>query len=316
MNSLISLAAHECRVPEDWVREVIRQGPSRVKLIRIAKKNSKKYRYISRPSSELEVLQRWLVLRFFDNLPVHRSAMAFRKNHSVLTNARVHQKSSYFVRLDFRDFFPSVKFNDFIFALRNSEKCRFLLSEYSDAERFIERVCFDSNHALPIGYISSPSISNAVLYSFDKNLEEILLRERDQLGEAVITRYADDIVFSTNLRGGCKAFHKILADLLAVWASPKIALNVEKTAFSSKAGGSAMVTGLRICNDGHITIHRKHKDSIRLMLSLLAKDSLDPKDVSVLRGHLAYVQHVAPAFFSNICAKYPALIAQLLHGSR
>jgi RNA-directed DNA polymerase len=88
MDSLIQLAAHECCVQDSWVADAVRQGASRVKLLKIQKSTPGKFRIISRPSAELEILQRWLTIRFFKNMDVHDSAMAFVQGRSILTNAK------------------------------------------------------------------------------------------------------------------------------------------------------------------------------------------------------------------------------------
>lgn len=312
MPSLISLAAEECLVPESWVNDVVRQGSSRVKTLKIKKKNSEKFRLISRPSAELEILQRWLVLRFFSQLELHESAMAFRNGRSILTNANRHKKSSYFVRIDFKDFFSSIKLQDFFISIAKSKMCGLFLTEFSDYREFVGRICFDSNGRLPIGYITSPVISNAVMYQFDLTLSEAIASKREEFGNAILTRYADDIVFSTDIKGGCAAFLQFFEEFVRVWASPNLTINREKTIFSSKAGGSAMVTGLRVCSDNHVTVTRKYKDEIRLMLSLYAKNALKQEDIPVLKGHLCYVRHVSPAFFSNLCSKYLSAIEKLI----
>ncbi|PRE80881.1 retron St85 family RNA-directed DNA polymerase [Burkholderia gladioli] len=312
MPNFASLAATECHVPEDWVANVVRQGPRRAKILRIKKKNSDKFRSIARPSAELEMLQRWLLLKFFNQLELHDSAMAFRDGHSILTNAVRHKGSAYFIRIDFKDFFSSIKLQDFIMAMSQTKFFGFHLTEYSDYMEFIGKICFDSRGRLPIGYVTSPIISNAVMYRFDVALSNAISARTKEFGVSVLTRYADDIVFSTDLKGGCAAFLKFFQEFVSAWASPSLVINTEKTIFSSKAGGSAMVTGLRICNDNHITVTREYKDKIRLMLSLYQKSKLNEDELPALRGHLSYVKHVSPAFFSAICSKYLTAIEKLI----
>lgn len=312
MPSIVTLAAAECCVQESWVNDVVRQGPSRVKILRIRKSTPGKFRIISRPSAELEILQRWLVLRFFEKMEIHDSAMAFRRGRSILANAQIHAKSRYLVRIDFANFFPSIRYADLAFALSKSKKLAHIFSEYPDIGEFIQRICFDSNLKLPIGYVSSPIISNAVMFDFDVRLNDIVSANRENLGSARVTRYADDIVFSTDTKGGCMKFVELFRSLVQAWASPSLLINEDKTIFSSTSGGSAIVTGLRICNDSHITVTREYKDEIRLMLSLHTKKRLRLEDLSRLKGHLNYVRHVAPAFFSTLCAKYTSLIDELI----
>lgn len=312
MSSLISLAARECRVPEDWVRDTIRQGATRVVKIKIPKRGTSKYRMIDRPSSELEILQRWLLLRFFEKLEVHDLAMAFRKRRSIVSNAHRHKEGKYFIRIDLKNFFPSITFADLIHSLHRSTIGKAFLDEFTDARLFIERICFALDHTLPIGYVTSPVISNFVMFALDTQLEELVAAGKMEFGVGTVTRYADDIVFSTDKVGGCDKFLQAFSRLLAKTPTPDLQINPLKTNFTSRPGGSAIVTGLRVCADGHITVTRKHKDEVRLLLALHAKGSLAPKDLPILRGHLAYVRHAAPAFFTNLCLKYIKIIGSVI----
>jgi hypothetical protein len=304
MTSLVALAATECNLSEDWVQAVLRSGPSDVKKIQVSHKRKPGFRLVSRPSAELEILQRWLVLRFFRRNRVHPMAMAFLPNKSILSNANFHKNNDYFIRIDFKDFFPSIRINDLIKALIDDTACIDPLTKYDGYREFLARICFDFSEKLPIGYISSPAISNLVMWDFDSKLSELVATKKALIGDGLVTRYADDIVFSTNLRGGCKKFFELFRPLVDMNKYPTLKINDKKTAFSSKAGGSAIVTGLRVCADSHVTVDSRHKDAVRLMLSLHAKGELKTSDFPVLRGHLAFLRNVAPAFYSKICLKY------------
>lgn len=312
MSSVIELVARECNLSTEWVTNVLRSGYSRVKKIKVPKKNKSGYRLVSRPSAELEILQRWLVLRFLSKYRIHPSAMAFIPRRSILSNATFHKESQYFIRVDFKDFFPSIKLVDLVKALIDDRGCADSITKYDGYREFLERLCFDYNHSLPIGYISSPVISNIVMWEFDEKLAELIKVNHAVLGNARVSRYADDIVFSTNKRGGCQKFLELFKTFVASQRYPTLRINDEKTLFSSKPRGTSMVTGLRICSDSRITITKKYKDGVRLMLSLHAKGGLKREDFPVLKGHLAFIRSVAPAFYSKICLKYVDTISVFL----
>jgi RNA-directed DNA polymerase len=311
MVSLIEAASLDCKVSVEWVNSVLRAGPSSVKKIKIPKKSSG-YRLVSRPSAELEILQRWLVLKFLSKVRVHPLAMAFLPGRSILSNANIHRGGRYFVRVDFKDFFPSITSADLVRAIWSDKSTTGSLTSYEGYYEFLDRVCFDSIRSLPIGYISSPVISNIVMWDFDVKLTELLASNQLDLGNANVTRYADDIVFSTDKKGGCRKFVELFSSIVATQKYPALKINSEKTAYSSRAAGTAMVTGLRVCADKHVTVTRKYKDGIRLMLALHSKGILKEEDFPVLQGHLSYVRNVAPAFFSNICLKYVGIISKFI----
>jgi hypothetical protein len=205
--------------------------------------------------------------------------------------------------MDLKDFFPSVTFRDFVPILRDwhaKTKPEWSLDE--ETELLIKSACFYEYDRLAIGYPSSPVISNIVMVKFDTEVSNLIADA--EYGDVIYTRYADDLVFSTNIKGACAEMKKQLTELILNTKSPDISVNSKKTKLTSSTGGSASVTGLKICADGHITIHRKQKDHIRLLLSLYAKGSLDPDEEKSLLGHLSYCHYTAPEFYTKISKKY------------
>ena len=239
----------------------------------------------------------------FNHMPVHDASMAYRDGISILHNANMHRSSRFFLKMDLKDFFPSISFNDFIPILRDwhsNAKPKWALDR--DAELLVKRVCFYKNDRLAIGYPSSPIISNIVMSEFDSKVSALIAD--DKYGKVVYTRYADDLVISTDKKGACAEIKREMYTLIQATTSPDINVNRNKTKIGSSTGGSASVTGLKICSGGHITIHRKQKDHIRLLLSLFRKGTLNPEEKRSLLGHLGYCHYVAPDFYTKISKKY------------
>ncbi|SHL96034.1 retron St85 family RNA-directed DNA polymerase [Vreelandella subglaciescola] len=301
--------SRDLKVPESLINEAISGARVRVKKFQIPKRSGGS-REIFHPSKKLKVIQYWLMHSVFCNMPLSDAAMAYREGISILHNARVHSLNRYFLRMDFKDFFPSIRFEDVeshIKAWHRNFKPEWDLNDKS--LEFINQSCFYKDARLAVGYPSSPAISNIVMRDFDsKILNEI---GSEKYGDVVYTRYADDMVFSTNQKGACKEIIKAVKEIVSVCKSPVLEINESKTRLGSSTGGSASVTGLKICSDGRITINRKHKDHIRLMLSLFSKGKLDPKEVPSLAGHLAYCHYVAPDFHSGLSSKFFKEIHQI-----
>ncbi|TVT54121.1 MAG: RNA-directed DNA polymerase, partial [Sedimenticola thiotaurini] len=212
---------------------------------------------------------------------------------------------------DFKDFFPSIKWHDLKPILQSWHASSDIDWELdADAENLIRRSCFYLNDALPIGYPSSPIISNVVMFSLDVEISSVF-SDSEKYGNVVYTRYADDIVLSTDKKGMSKDLISAISGVIMKSTSPVLLLNPKKTKIGSSSGGTATVTGIRVCNDGHLTIHRHHKDHIRLLLSLYKKGSLNKDEHSSLLGHLSYVQYIAPSFYSKLQKKYFKEIAAL-----
>ena len=297
-------------IPSDLIDEAVAVSRKQVKKFYIDKRDGNP-RAIYQPAKKVKTIQYWLITNVFGKLPIHSSSAAYIKGKSILSNAKKHRKNRYFLKMDFKDFFPSIKWGDF----------RPIISEWhrkttldwkltKDAQNLIRQTCFYLKDSLPIGYPSSPIISNAVMFTIDDEITN-LLSDREEYGNAIYTRYADDLVISTDKKDVCNDIYNVICELIKKTDSPKLSLNPKKTKRGSNTSGSALVTGLRICANGHITIHRRQKDHIRLLLALYKKKKLKQDEQMSLLGHLAYVRHVAPQFYSKLQNKYFKEITEL-----
>lgn len=294
--------ATDLSIPDGLIDEAISVARAHVKIFRIDKRSGGS-REIFHPSKKLKTIQYWLMHSAFNHMPVHDASMAYRDGISILHNANMHRSNRFFLKMDLEDFFPSISFNDFIPILRDwhlNSKPKWALDR--DAELLIKRVCFYKNDRLAIGYPSSPIISNIVMSEFDSKVSALIAD--DKYGKVVYTRYADDLVFSTDKKGACAEIKREMHTLIQATTSPNINVNHNKTRIGSSTGGSASVTGLKICSGGHITIHRKQKDHIRLLLSLYRKGTLNPEEERSLLSHLSYCHYVAPDFYTKISKKF------------
>jgi RNA-directed DNA polymerase len=302
--------AQDLKIPLSFIDEALKFAHKRTRLIHVPKSNGGT-RTIYLPYSKVKTIQYWLVHNVFSKLPIHKSAVAYQKGISTLDNATRHKNKKYFLKLDLKDFFPSIKSIDLMPIVRKWHKKNNIdwLFNKSSVD-VIEKCCFNENRSLAIGYPSSPIISNVVMYDFDKIVSKAI-SDKSKFGSVIYTRYADDLLFSTNKPNVCKQLLVMVKGVINDIKSPSISANNDKTGLASSTGGSAFVTGLRICGEGHITVHRKYKDHIRLLLSLLNKGELDKSEYESLRGHLSYVKYVAPDFYTRLQNKYFAPIEKL-----
>ena len=83
-------------------------APNRYKNHYIEKRHGRGRRLISQPTAEVKLLQRLLIEHELSGLPIHRAATAYRKKRSILDHATPHASARYLLKLDFKDFFPSL----------------------------------------------------------------------------------------------------------------------------------------------------------------------------------------------------------------
>ena len=308
--SIKEVISGDIDVPVSMIDSALLHARQQVKRFAIPKRNGE-HRIVVQPSKKLKTIQYWLIINIFEKMAVHDAAIAYRDGKSILDNAKLHRENRFFLKLDFKDFFPSIKFSDLIPRIidwHNDQNLDWDLD--ADAKELIRLACFYHGDALAVGYPSSPVISNLVMIDFDTSVSA-LVSDKNKYGEMVYTRYADDLVFSTNKQGVSQILLTAITSLVSIIKSPNIALNTTKTKIGSSSGGTASVTGLKICNDGHITIHRNQKDHIRLLLSLYRKGALSTGDHDSLLGHLAYALHVDSAFYTKLQSKYFKEITEL-----
>ncbi|PTA90600.1 RNA-directed DNA polymerase [Kosakonia sp. H7A] len=299
---IYNLIDSETLMRKGFTSEVMR-SPERPKKWEIAKKNGG-VRTIYHPSAKVKLIQYWLINNVFSNLPIHDAAYAFVIKRSIKSNALLHAnaKNKYYVKIDFKDFFPSVKFSNFENAF-NTYRDRIDFPTEYDQEllQLIKSICFISDGSLPIGFPTSPIIANFVAREFDEKLT-LKLNSIDRLN-AIYTRYADDIIVSTNMKGASDIILNAVKSTLRK-IEPNFKINNEKIHICSASGGSIIATGLKICHDFHVTLHRSMKDKIRLYLSLLSKGKLKKEDYNKLSGYIAYAKNIDPHFYTKLNRKY------------
>lgn len=158
-------------------------------------------RTITSPKPELKEAQRWVLANVVEKLPVHGAAHGFVAGRSILTNALAHQGADVVVKVDLKDFFPSVTWRRVKGLLRKGglpESASTLLALMAteaprEAVQFRGKLLYVAKgpRALPQGAPTSPGITNALCLRLDKRLSALSKR----LG-FTYTRYADDLTFS------------------------------------------------------------------------------------------------------------------------
>ena len=140
-------------------------------------------RTIEAPNDRLKALQRRILHRLLNPLPMHPAATGFVRGRSIVDNARPHVGRGVVINLDLADFFPSIAAERVVAAFRG-------LGWDADAAAILSRICTNEGH-LPQGAPTSPAISNLVC----RRLDERLARLVSQF-DGHYTRYADDITVS------------------------------------------------------------------------------------------------------------------------
>jgi RNA-directed DNA polymerase len=186
------------------------------------------------------------------------------KERNILGNAKRHEGKRWVLRIDLKDFFPSINFG----RVRGMLLAKpFEFNE--EVATTVAQLCCHENE-LPQGSPASPTISNIICRGLDHDLLKLAIANKCHY-----TRYCDDIVFSTQL----KLFPKVLAiqrdgkivvgeRLLATIVENGFVVNEEKVHLRSRMQRQ-IVTGL-IVND-RANVPRKLTRELRMVLHLWRK---------------------------------------------
>ncbi|WP_286830784.1 MULTISPECIES: retron St85 family RNA-directed DNA polymerase [Kordiimonas] len=267
------------------------------------KKRDGGLRHIYHPAKRLKAVQKWTAQRIFAQLPVHASATAYIKGKSISDNALPHTSSNFVQKMDFSNFFESIKSEDILRLLYPfTDELR--LSD-QDAQTLCRIVCrYDR---LTIGAPSSPVISNAMLYEFDCAVSDFA----DQHGIAY-TRYADDLTFSCKSKNTVGQSVQFVRDLIEEIPYPNLKINEQKLVSVSKKR-KRTVTGLVLTTDGKVSIGRSRKREIRALIHKYGTGELELERVDYLRGLLAFLYSVEPDAVTSLKAKYgKPIISELM----
>ncbi|WP_187829723.1 retron St85 family RNA-directed DNA polymerase [Labrys sp. KNU-23] len=296
----------ESGLSEQTIKRIAIDAPQRYKAYEIKKKNGG-VRQIAHPARELKILQRAIVKHVISGLPVHDAAMAYRKGRNIRDNAKRHAGTSIILKMDFKDFFPSIKAQDWH---QYCEDNRILTSSediWLTSQILFYRARGTRLLRLAIGAPSSPALSNALLYDFDKRVTELVSQE-----EVVYTRYADDLTFSAARTGYLTGIQKLISRALREMETPKIKLNHKKTTHVTTKY-SRNVTGLVLSNDGRVTIGRERKRKIRAMIDHFIKGRLNNRQKAHLSGMIAFAKSAEPEYYTYISEKYNNVLREILN---
>lgn len=226
-----------------------------------------KVRTINEPSVQLKSIQRSINFRILKNLPVSKYAKAYRPRVTIKQNALPHVNKKFLLKMDIKDFFPSITFTRVYGAAFNT--CVF--PKYIGT--LLTTLCCKDD-CLPQGAPTSPALSNLVMKSFD----EYLGNWCEQNGIAY-TRYCDDLTFSSD-----KPLFGVYLKAKSMLENMGFEVNEKKTKFISSKNRQT-VTGLTV--NEKVNVSSVYKRELRQEVYYVLR--FDPKTAILRGGHDAYI---------------------------
>lgn len=287
----IEKIADDLKLSDTYVRKIIDRAAFYYRDYYIPKKDGRK-RLISQPSPELKSFQYWTVINILKKLPVSRGSFAYKQGDSISKHANYHKDSKFIFHTDIKHFFPSIHSKLLDSVIKAYLNCITSLGlDLSEAIDTINKICFRKD-SLCIGTVSSPIISNIVLYDFDETMIKYCSEKNYRY-----SRYADDIYISSS---------QFLPKDIKASVSKKVnsygfEINNTKTWFKSTKC-CRKITGLVLTNDGGVSLGLKRRKEIEKMLynGLIHHKG----NKSQIIGYLAFLKDIEPITYSKLLIKY------------
>jgi len=248
------------------------------------KKRNGDERELSSPYPSLLKCQDWIYNNILSQQVVHSCAQGFVQSRSIITNATPHLDAKALLKMDLKDFFPSIPINWVISYFKK-------LGYADNVSYYLARLCCYNDH-LPQGASTSPCLSNLLLFSFDNRLQK--LSEKFGLN---YTRYADDLTFSGDYISF--KFANIVSKVVSDYG---LSVNESKTRLSTKQG-KRIVTGISV-SGAELKLPRDKKREIRKeiyfiknfgLMSHVSKVKVSkPNYLESLEGRLVFWLQVEP----------------------
>ena len=272
------------------------------------KKNKKIRKIVAYTSnSELKNIHKLINDHLKERVIYSKFTKGYREGVSIFDNAKAHLYNDIFIQFDIKNFFPSINHHKLINLLYKEVKHNGYNISKSQSYEIVKKAS-QGLKGLPLGFITSPLLSNIYLKIFDTILYHRL--KKQGLDNVIYTRYADDITISfrcipdkTDYSDIRSTIEKIISNLLKRYS---LKLNNKKTRVTNLLkSGNVKVTGVYIVNKRddyrHLTVGRKFKkellwDAIQTLDNIERDESL----VKQIKGRYSFVLSIEKEGIENM----------------
>lgn len=237
----------------EFILRIVNSPESFYREFEIPKRSGGKRKIIS-PYDSLKYVQRWILENILCKVKVSGCAHGFVFQRSIITNATYHLQGKNLLKIDLKDFFPSIP-KSFVIRVFQILGYSYKVSVYLACI-----CCYDE--CLPQGAPTSPMLSNIISRHLDNRLKGLAKKSGN-----VYTRYADDIAFSgDNITIGFATTVKRIVEECG------FQINENKVRLYN-ANGSKILTGLSLAN-GILKLPRNTRRKLEQELYYIKKYGL------------------------------------------
>jgi RNA-directed DNA polymerase len=270
------------------------------------------------PSEKLKSFHEFLRMFLLDFLPLNKNVVfSYRKGLSAYDAVARHAASKSFFVCDIADFFPSIRRPRVKSTLFTANDLCPIQNLDTWLDRIVDLVCVDDS--LPVGFSTSPAISNAVLMAFDNALQTHCVSKG-----MVLTRYSDDIIVSAQDSAALKGIQEQVAALLQETVKGEFSLHPGKSRFLH-SGAKIKLLGMVLLPNGTVSVDASVKSEIEVLIHFYLRDKekfVDRvegdlrKAEARLSGLLNYVNTIDQAYLDKLRKKFGVTVVDyFLHRS-
>lgn len=285
------------------IASVINSPSSHYRRFSIAKRSGGR-REILAPYPSLLECQQWVLRNILEKLSVDNAAHGFVKGKSIVTNAEGHLGKRDVIKIDIKDFFPSIP-SKAVFLLFHS------LGYIPEICWYLHQLC-TLEGKLPQGAATSPALSNIYCRRLDRRLVGYCRRRGIKY-----SRYADDITLSSK-----SLKNRDLKFAIFAIKEENFSPNLKKIRFLRK-GQRKIITGIDV-TENRLRIPREYKRTIEKevyyiikfgIFSHIKKEKINnPSYLSSLFSRIRYWQYIET--YNQKPAKLETRLRDYLSGSQ
>ncbi|MGB3945337.1 MAG: reverse transcriptase family protein [Candidatus Saccharimonadales bacterium] len=257
-----------------------------------------KNREISAPEPKLKLIQRTILDRLTSLMghTHHECVHGFVPKHNIGTNAKQHEYAKILIKIDIKDFFPSVTIHHILTLINKDMK----LNRYigMDIESFMKLIL--ENNALPQGAPTSPLMANLVFRPIDTIMFQ--LAEKHQWK---YSRYADDLIFSKREidEKTTEDIQIIIGMTKSICSKYHFKINPKKIRVHRRPA-RMVVTGVVV--NQHSNIPRRRWKNLKAAFHNINRAENKPSETLIkkLRGEFAYLSTVNEVRAYKISRKF------------
>ena len=293
-----SLDLPELESFDDLVRELrlsanlvywlsMEDSDGKYKTFNINKKSGGK-REINCPAYSLKIVQRWVLYNILYKIKASKNSYGFIKSSEkknakspLVKVAERHRYNLYLMKLDLKDFYPSIHRDKVFNLFRN-------IGYNREVSSYLTNICVYNNQ-LPQGAVTSAYLANLICRHLDVRIAGYCNKNN-----IVYTRYADDMAFSCDDRELLKKSYNLFKFIAE---DEGFSINNGKTRFCSPICHKEIL-GITI-NDNLLKAPKQMKRMVRQRIHQQVATG-NYEDINELRGYIAYISQIEPGYLNSI----------------